>query len=80
MSSTKGIQLGISFGVVEWGIDDLFAALAERGYVVNYKNTVLFAKNIDDKRLVETMIAAGWDYIYEVIDDLEGLEEKQEEE
>lgn len=76
MSNAKGIQLGNSFGVVEWGIDDLFAALAERGYVVNDKNTELLAKNIDDERLVETMIAAGWDYIYGVIDDLEGLEEE----
>ena len=59
-----------TFGNVSWCDSDLENALDLAEVPVTPDNIHELFYEIDEDSLMETMIQAGWDYIYEVRDDL----------
>lgn len=62
------------FGEVRWSKDDLADALEVKGYPVTEENVNKLLDMVDDHWFTDYMIQAGWEYIYEQINniDLEG--------
>ena len=57
------------FGVVRWQLDDIKAALADRGYPITQDNIDEIVTNcVNNHFFTDTMIEAGWDMIYATID------------
>ncbi len=60
------------FGMVRWCREDLKEALESTDHPVTEDNIdALFCALDNDEDLIERMISAGWDFIYDTIDELE---------
>lgn len=59
------------FGIVLWQEDDLIEALANHGIEPTEENVQKLWSAMDDDDLCGNMIAAGWDYIYDLVNDIE---------
>ena len=65
------ILSGKPFGEIHWELSDLENALDLTNRPITNENLVLLAMTLSDEkthdRLIDAMVEAGWDYIYNLI-------------
>lgn len=59
------------FARVIWQEEDIRTHLEDKGYEVSDENVNKVLQELDARRLVETMIEAGWEIIYEAVQNVD---------
>ena len=65
------------FGQVRWCEDDLKVALEDRGYPVTEENIAKLYNICQSHWFTDCMIAAGWQFMYDQIDESNGFEKEE---
>ena len=65
------------FGVVRWCSEDIADALKENSIPVTPENVAKLLNAVDTHHFTDYMISAGWDFIYEMINNVD-FEQKAE--
>lgn len=65
-----------SFGEISWHKEDLVNALEVNGYPATESNIAKLRSICEDGDFIACMIEAGWQYMYNNIDNNEGWEEE----
>lgn len=66
------------FGKVRWCEEDLIGALKDQGLPVTENNIAKLSSLCDKHWFTDHMISAGWEYMYNVIDNEDGWDEWDE--
>ena len=58
-----------TFGRIEWCKEDIENALDMSGHDTDEENVSQILCALDEEKLIDAQIEAGWQYIYSLIDD-----------
>lgn len=67
------------FAGVCWSDEDIEQALLDDGADITKENIKIVKENINEKHLTEAMITAGWDYLHNLLSELQIPNDDEEE-